>query len=71
MNTSILNKEKLIESFKGVDRKELAEKIGSSRNTIDQIARGHSITSAMRAKLIEHATNGRVPATVLRPDIFT
>ncbi len=70
MNPSFLNKKRIKESFVGVDRNALATQLGSSRNTIDQVANGLIITSAKRAVDIEKATSGRVHASDLRPDIF-
>ena len=70
MDTSILDKKLLRERFTGIDRAALAFAIGSSRNTIDQVATGHILTSPKRAREIEAATNGQVSARDLRPDIF-
>lgn len=41
-----------------------------NRTYVDQIAGGHVKVPAKRAKEIERATLGRVPAKILRPDIF-
>ena len=65
-----INKSNIKTAFSGVDRSLLAVKIKSSRNTIDQVATGLLRVSAARAREIEDATNGKVPASVLRPDIF-
>jgi DNA-binding transcriptional regulator YdaS (Cro superfamily) len=60
----------ITEAFKGIDRKALADLLHSSKNTIDQVATGHRRVSPRRAMEIEKATSGRVPAAVLRPDIW-
>ena len=61
---------KIKDAFSGIDRDLLAKKLKSSRNTIDQIAIGKLEVSALRAKEIEKATNGKILASILRPDIF-
>jgi DNA-binding transcriptional regulator YdaS (Cro superfamily) len=70
MSKASINKIKIKSAFSGIDRAQLAKKIKSSRNTIDQVATGLLIVSAARARDIEKATAGKVPASVLRPDIF-
>jgi len=70
MRKTVIDKDKVKTAFAGVDRAGLAKKIKSSRNTIDQVAAGLLTVSAKRARDIEKATNGMVPASVLRPDIF-
>lgn len=70
MEPKCLDKIQLHERFKKISRGDLARSLGSSRNTIDQIAGGHIIVSAKRAKEIERLTLGKVPAVILRPDIF-
>lgn len=65
-----INKKAIKAAFAGVDRDKLVLDIKSSRNTIDQVAAGLLIVSARRAREIEDATDGKVPASVLRPDIF-
>ncbi|MBT9169479.1 MAG: hypothetical protein DDT22_01157 [candidate division WS2 bacterium] len=63
-------KKYIIELFKEIDRKQLAQKLQSSQRTIDQYARGLTIVSPKRALLIEEYTNGQVTAQIMRPDIF-
>ncbi len=58
------------ESFKNIDRAKLVKALKSSENTVDQIANGLLIVSPKRAVVIETLTGGKVPAVVLRPDIF-
>lgn len=58
-------------AFQNVDRKHLAEDLGSSYNTIEQIANGLKPVSPQRAIKIELITKGAVRKSVLRPDIFT
>lgn len=58
-------------AFQGINRVWLANALKvTNRNYIDQIAAGHVSVSAKRAKEIERLTLGRVPAKLLRPDIF-
>lgn len=74
------NKIDIKKAFEGIDRTLLANTLQSykppedkqqcTRNYIDQIAGGHVVVSAKRAKQIERATLGRIPAKILRPDIF-
>ena len=70
MKAKILNKQDVKKAFQSVDRDALSRKLGSSRNTIDQIACGLILVSAKRAKEIERETCGLIPAKLLRPDIF-
>lgn len=58
------------ELFKGIDRKTLARALKTSRNVVDQFIGGFRQVSPRRARDIEKATGGKVPAKVLRPDIF-
>jgi len=65
------NKAALKKVFEGIDRAKLARDLGKNRrNYIDQIAAGLVDVSPTRAKEIERVTYGRIPAAVLRPDIF-
>lgn len=75
------NTTELKKAFEGIDRDMLAAalqrmkdgkhtKSVCSRNYIDQVVSGHVKPSAKRARHIEKATLGRVPAKLLRPDIF-
>ena len=64
------NRAKIKALFREIDRKTLAADLNSSVRTIDQYANGLLGVSALRAKQIERATNGKVPAAALRPDIF-
>ncbi len=57
-------------SFRDVDKKKLSAALNSTLNTIAQIAGGHLRVSPERAKEIERATQGKVHASVLRPDVF-
>ena len=59
-------------AFAGIDRKIIARAIVKSgkRNLIDRIAGGTATVSARRAVEIERITFGKIPAKVLRPDIF-
>lgn len=70
MAKTTIDKTKIKAAFCGVDRDLLAKQLKSSRNTIDQIAAGLLLVSAIRAIAIEKATNGKILASVLRPDIF-
>jgi DNA-binding transcriptional regulator YdaS (Cro superfamily) len=64
-------KDELRKAFNGINRNDLAKQLGTSnRNLIDQIASGNTQVSAKRAKAIERITFGKIPAKVLRPDIF-
>jgi len=65
-----MNKSHIKEAFKGIDRTTLAEMFDTNRNYVDQIASGHTIVSAKRAKEIEAKTFGKIKASVLRPDLF-
>lgn len=59
------------EAFRGIDRDALCAALGiMNRNVLDQIAGAFKQVSALRARRIERATGGKVPAAVLRPDIF-
>lgn len=81
MDTAEKKQTAVKEAFEGIDRAKLAEALqglkGSAgkkhictRNYIDQIVGGHIVVSAKRAREIERLTLGRVPAKMLRPDIF-
>lgn len=71
MTTNDLNKQEIKQAFSGIDRHMLAAILNvKRRNYVDQVAGGHVIVSAVRAKEIEKATCGRVSAKLLRPDIF-
>ncbi|MBT9167544.1 MAG: hypothetical protein DDT19_00882 [Syntrophomonadaceae bacterium] len=63
-------RKRIIESFVGIDRKQLAQKLQSTQRVIDQYARGLTPVSPKRALLIEEYTNGQVTAQIMRPDIF-
>lgn len=66
------HRERIRKAFSGIDRAELAKKLipSKNRNLIDQIASGHKVVSPQRALKIEKFTSGRIPASVMRPDIF-
>jgi len=66
-----LDRIKIKEHFKGIDRDALTRALNSSRNTIDQIAGGFIRVGPHRALEIERLTNGHVKASDLRPDIFS
>jgi DNA-binding transcriptional regulator YdaS (Cro superfamily) len=48
----------------------LAERLGSSKAYISQLAHGHRKASHQMARKIEVETNGQVTRADLRPDIF-
>lgn len=70
MDTHKRTNQKADPIWKGIDRELLANALKTKRNVIDQIASGHLRVSPARARKIERATFGRVPASKLRPDIF-
>lgn len=66
-----INKESIKKAFKGINRKQLAKSLKTSRAVIDLIATGYSKVSPRRALQIERLTGGKVRAKILRPDIFS
>lgn len=67
---SASDRKQIKKSFKDIDRSKLVKSLKSSKNTVDQIANGLLAVSGTRARRIEVLTGGKVPAAVLRPDIF-
>jgi DNA-binding transcriptional regulator YdaS (Cro superfamily) len=63
-------KEDIREAFEAIDREKLAEDLGSTLRTVDQMACGLLIVGAGRAALIEVLTEGKITKELLRPDIF-
>lgn len=63
-------RQKIKEAFHDIDRVQLSIALGCTRNVIDQYACAAKLVSARRARLIEAATKGKLPAYILRPDIF-
>jgi len=63
----------------GLSRAEIAEQMATKvkvknmkhfRNWLDQVIEGHILVSALRARIIEDVTGGKITASMLRPDIF-
>lgn len=64
-------KERIKKAFEGLDRDLIAQALGlARRNYVDQVATGNCKVSAKRARQLEKITLGKVPAKILRPDIF-
>ncbi len=63
-------RQRIKKAFEGVERKPLAAKLGVKRHYVDAVAVGLKIVSHKRAREFEELTEGQVPASVLRPDIW-